>query len=130
MGSLTRFGRVVQAALYVQIALALFAGTAYLLRIGPIGQGGMDARGLALFFYAFAVLLFFAGRNLAQNRQWLFPVIAVVGFNFVDSSYELLGRGDTNFLPPFVFEATFLALYLTGALVLGRPRIPAASEPK
>jgi hypothetical protein len=31
--NLTRFGRVVQAALYVQVALAIFAGTGYLLHL-------------------------------------------------------------------------------------------------
>jgi hypothetical protein len=93
-------------------------------------MGGSDARGLALFFYAFAVLLFSAGRNLAQNHQWLFPVIAVVGFNFVDSSYDLLSRGNANFFSPFVLELAFLALYFSGALALGQPSGLKRPEPR
>ncbi len=132
MGSLTRFGLVVRTVLYIQIVFALIAGTAYLLHLpfGAAGQGGMDARRLGLVYYAFGVLLFFAGRNLVQDHRWLFPVIAFVGFNLVDSSYEFLGRGDANFLPPLVVEATFLAIYVAGALVLGRPDVPVGPEPR
>ncbi len=132
MGDLTRFGQVVRTVLYIQAVFALIAGTAYLLHLpfGASGQGGMDARRLGLVYYGFAVLLFFAGRNLAQDPRWLFPVIAFVGFSLVDSSYEFLVRGDASFLPPLVVEIIFLALYVAGALVLGRLRVPAGPEPR
>ncbi len=132
MAGVTQFGQVVRTALYIQIVFALFAATAYLLHLpfGPSGQGGMDARRLGLVYYAFAVLLFFAGRNLARDYRWLFPVIAFVGFNLVDSGYEFLGRGDASFIPPLIVEVTFLAIYVAGALVLGRSSVPTGPEPR
>jgi hypothetical protein len=122
------FARIVRIVLYLQVLLAVFVGTAYLLGVSMFGQHGMDARKLTAFFWGLAVLLFLAARRVDDDPRWLWAVIAVVGLNWLDSTYEFLVRGDADFGPPFVIEGILFAVYLTGALTVFRRR-PAATNP-
>jgi hypothetical protein len=84
------------------------------------GQHGMDARKLTAFFWGLAFLLFLAARRVDHDPRWLWAVTAVVGFNWLDSTYEFLVRGDANFAPPFFIEGILFTVYLAGGLTVFR----------
>ncbi|MBI4338731.1 MAG: hypothetical protein HY680_02115 [Chloroflexi bacterium] len=107
--------------LYLQAGLAAFVGLASVLTLSGFANDAGDGRRLAAVFWAYAfMLLAVVVPHFKRERRVLLVPLAWTAFLLVDSLYELLALGDTVFIPPVIFEVTFLALYVASYRALSR----------
>ena len=113
--------RALTVVLYLQAGLAAFVGVASMLAMSGFAHSVEDGRRLGVGFWAFALMLLAVviPRFKGDRRLLLVPLGWTV-FHLGDSLYELLVLGDTLFIPPALFEVTFLALYVVGYRALSR----------
>jgi hypothetical protein len=113
--------RILSVGLYAQSVVAVLAGLGYLSAARGFAETEpISGRKAGVFLWAFAITLFIVARQLKSDRRWLLIPIFVTALNLCDTLFELVGRGDRNFIPPMVIEPTFLVLYAVGYWVLSR----------
>ncbi len=116
--------RILSVGLYAQSVVAVLAGLGYLSAArGFADTEPISGRKAGVFLWAFAITLFIVARQLKSDRRWLLIPIFVTALNLGDTLFELVGRGDRNFIPPVVIEPTFLVLYAVGYWVLSRTTV-------
>lgn len=119
---MSTFTKIVRVVLFLQVALALFVGVAYWMGLPGFSDGDTESRKVTAFVWGFAVLLFFAGWRVPQEPRWIYPVLAVVLLNWLESSYELFVLGDRAFIPPLVIESILGTIYATYAISVAKTR--------
>lgn len=116
--------RILTIGLYAQSVVAVLAGLGYLSAAhGFADTEPISGRKAGVFLWAFAITLFIVARQLRSDRRWLLIPIFVTALNLCDTLFELVGRGDRNFIPPMVIEPTFLVLYAVGYWLLSKTTV-------
>jgi hypothetical protein len=116
--------RILSVGLYAQSVVAVLAGLGYLSAARGFAETEpISGRKAGVFLWAFAITLFIVARQLKSDRRWLLIPIFVTALNLCDTLFELVGRGDRNFIPPMVIEPTFLVLYAVGYWALSRTAV-------
>jgi hypothetical protein len=116
--------RILTIGLYAQSVVAVLAGLGYLSAAhGFADTEPISGRKAGVFLWAFAITLFIVARQLKSDRRWLLIPIFVTALNLCDTLFELVGRGDRNFIPPMVIEPTFLVLYAVGYWLLSKTTV-------
>lgn len=111
--------------MYAQVAILLYFGIGLVFGlVPPSGSEPIFARRTAVFAFGFAVTIIIVSRMLKQDNRLLSIPISVLGFNLIDTAYEIIATGNPEwFILPIVMETIFFLTYLLGFRALGQKGI-------